>query len=190
MKFSDPNSESSEFNLNTIYEKCCRKGEVGPCGDCESCVIDKKIKEVQSWLVLAGDQTRRRCLLGLVRRIYSTEALNYLSTLLHSVLNGKDYTYARTRTNPSLDTDRWTTSGDRMLKPEELDIKLQDLWKWFELGDYYRKLNFLLKIMTYCEVQLVWIVLKQIQTQFVPSQRANKNKGLCAILVCYTAHFY
>jgi hypothetical protein len=179
MKLSNPNSESFEFNLQTVNEKrCCSAGLTGPCGFCESCLTDKKITDLKSWIEKAGNQSRKRLMLGLIRRVRSVEALTYLKGLLQSVLNGKDYTYARIRTNPNLETDRWTTSGDRVLNAKELESEIQNLWRWFEQSDYYTKVNFLLKVMKFCESQLIFLLLKQIQTQLVQDLQTSEKYEL------------
>ena len=104
MKHPSSNKETYEFNLGKAKElRCMGNSETTICGECEACALTKQITQVKRWMFRAGDQSRKRFVLGLVRRLHSVDLLEYVTKLLQP-LACKDFMYAKTRTNPSLQT--------------------------------------------------------------------------------------
>ena len=154
MKHPNSGTECFEFNLSKALNLRCVHSRFTVCGTCESCVLATRITRMKTWFSKAGDRSRRRFTLGLIRRLHSAELVCHVVQLLQPMLY-KDFTYARTRTKPSLRTDQATTSDDRALSLVTLEKDITDTWYWFETTNYWTKCNFLLAIMQDCEAHLL-----------------------------------
>ena len=154
MKHPNSGTECFEFNLSKALNLRCVHSRFTVCGGCESCVLATRITCMKTWFSKAGDRSRRRFTLGLIRRLHSSELICHVVQLLQPMLY-KDVTYARTRTKPSLRTDQATTSDDRALSLVTLEKDITDTWYWFETTNYWTKCNFLLAIMQDCEAHLL-----------------------------------
>ncbi|ELT88931.1 hypothetical protein CAPTEDRAFT_142339, partial [Capitella teleta] len=173
MKHPDLSIEASEFNLGRAPDLRCTSSssELPFCGHCDSCHLGHYLSSVQTWFSRAGHQSRRRFLLGLVRRLQSVDLLNHVIDLLKPVLH-KDFVYARTRVAPGLDGDRATNSGDRALNEVGLETSLAKVWIWFEAASYWTKSNFLMGVMRKCEPHELHIVGAHAKTLLAPQQRS------------------
>ena len=147
------------------------------CGHCQTCGLREKLVEVRAWFVRAGDQTRRRFTLGIVRRLNSVDLLQYVQTLLQPLMY-KDFTYARARTTPSLATDTATMASNRALVTQETEAVIADTWLWFQTADYWTKSNFLLGVLQLCSAALLHQIAQQAQTLLTPEKKAFKEQGI------------
>lgn len=177
MKHTTSSRESYEFNLGKAPElRCIHNQKNTICGECESCLLIKRLNSVKQWFFRAGDQSRRRFTLGLVRRLHSVDLLQHLVTLLQPLLC-KDFMYARSRTNPSLGTDRSTMSSDRALNTYETERNIAEAWYWFQSANYWTKWNFILCLFQECEAHLLNIIGIQARTQLASEQKALVHDG-------------
>ena len=177
MKHPSPNLEAFEFNLGHAPQLRCSAVEgTTECGDCESCVLSKKLEPVKEWFVRAGDSTQKRFVLGLVRRIHSVNLIQYLITILQPVMC-KDFTYSRARVHPSLDTDKATMSSDRALDPIKLEDDILQAWHFFLNASYWTKSNFLLGILSVCNSHLLYQIGMLAKTLLLSEQKAQVIEG-------------
>ena len=177
MKHPCPTVEPFEFNIGQAPQlRCGSTGKATVCGNCETCSLIRKIKHVEEWFQRVGTQSKRRLVLGLVRRFHSLDLLHYITQLLQPLL-GKDFTYARARTKPSLQTDRATMSADRALNANEIERELSSTWDWFQSSNYWTKSNFILTLLQWCEAHLLYIVGTQAKTLLASERRANIQIG-------------
>ena len=176
MKHPNRSSEAFEFNLGQAPALRCVDGKTTICGNCESCLLLKKVTPVRDWFSKAGNQSRRRFMLGLIRRLHSVNLLEYFVGLLSPLLC-KDYTYAKTRTNPSLVTDRVTVSADRALNTFDLDREITKTWYWFQSANYWTKSNFVLTVLRDCEAHLLALIGTQARTLLASERKAYVPEG-------------
>ena len=177
MKHPNPSSESYEFNLGKAKElRCLNNQQQTICGECEACILTNKLNHVKGWFYRAGDQSRRRFILGLIRRLHSVELLEYIANLLQP-LTCKDFMYARARTNPSLITDRSTMSSDRALNQIDLEKEIAEAWFWFQSANYWTKSNYIMGVMQECEAHLLAMTAVQARTLLASEKRAYELTG-------------
>ena len=177
MKHPDRSVEAFEFNLGQAPNlRCVNSDKTTVCGSCEACVLTNKINSVKTWFLRAGDQSKRRYTLGLVKRLHSADLVQYIINLLQPLLC-KDFTYARMRTKPSLATDRATMSEDRALSTAELEKNIAESWHWFQGANYWTKSNFLLGVLQCCDAHLLYAVSTSARTLLASEQRAFVEKG-------------
>ena len=177
MKHPAKNVETFEFNLGQAPKlRCINTDETTVCGSCEACILTDKLNSVKTWFLRAGDQSKRRYTLGLVKRCHSVDLVQYLINLLQPLLC-KDFTYARMRTKPSLATDRATMSQDRALSAEELEKNIAESWFWFQAANYWTKSNFLLGVLQSCDAHLLHAVGTQARTLLASERKAFVQKG-------------
>jgi F-box/WD-40 domain protein 10 len=139
-------------------------------------MLTTKLNNVKTWFLRAGDQSKRRYTLGLIRRLQSVDLVRYVINLLQPLLC-KDFTYARMRTKPSLATDQATMSCDRALSPMELEKNIADSWYWFQAANYWTKSNFLLGILQCCDAHLMHAIGTHARTLLASEQKAFIEKG-------------
>lgn len=175
MKHPSPRTENHEFNLgNALDLRCVDNSSVTVCGNCESCLLIYKIKEAKEYIGRFGDHSKKRLMLGLLRRVKSIDLLNNLSLLLRPTLN-KDFTYARARTNPSLNTDVATVSSDRAINPDAVEQETIAIWEWFFFSTYWTKTNFLFSLLQLCDSHLLHVLYTQTRTLLATEQKAAET---------------
>ena len=188
MKHPSEATEAVEFNLGRAVELCCREAgdrKVG-CSTCESCVLSRMLIDVASWFDRAGDSTRRRFLLGMVRRVRSPDMLQRLLTLMNGpLLAGRDRAYARARPQPALPTDYASTSADRALDPYDLEERICSTWKWFSRASYWSRSAFMLGCLQRCEAHLLHMVGVQAKTLFTSERNAFIPTGNCQHILLF-----
>ena len=181
MKHPSEAIEAVEFNLGRAVDlRCSDAGDrTHTCTTCESCIVAKLLVGMASWFDRAGDNTRRQFLLGLVRRVRSSDILQRLLTLLNGpLLCGRDRAYARARTHPTLSTDYGSTSADRALDPHDLQWRMGVTWKWFTTASYWSKNMFLLGCLKRCEAHQLHMVGVQAKTLIASERDAFSPKGM------------
>ncbi|XP_035825379.1 CMT1A duplicated region transcript 1 protein [Aplysia californica] len=172
MKHPVPYKEENEFNLGRALDLRCVSGAgFTVCGECESCLLTRKIREFREWFARFGDHSKKRFMLGLLRRMRSIDLLKHFVSLLQPTLN-KDCTYSRSRTNPSLDTDSATVSSDRAMSGQKVEQVTISTWEWFTQSSYWTKANFSLNILQMCEAHLLHTLHTQARTLLASEMKA------------------
>ena len=171
MKHPSPQIESFVFNLGKASDLRCNANDQKICGKCDGCVLQAKIAPTKSWLSRAGDQTKRRFVLGLLRRLHSVDLVKYVVNLLQPLLC-KDFMYARSRSKPSLATDSATLSNDRALSVVDLEKFIAETWDWFQSATYWIKSNFLINVLQECEQNLLFLIANQARTLLTSEEAA------------------
>ncbi|KAK3759040.1 hypothetical protein RRG08_022029 [Elysia crispata] len=175
MKHPSSLQETCEFNLGKALElRCAHSEAVTVCGQCESCTLTHKLRDVREWFYRFGDHSKKRFMLGLLRRTRSIDMLKNLVLLLQPTLN-KDYTYARSRTNPSLETDTATLSSDRAISATTVEQITISLWEWFSRANYWTKMNFALNLLQMCGVNLLHTLYTQARTLLASEMKAAES---------------
>lgn len=178
MKDPSPQVESFVFNLGKATDlRCTGKNEKAFCGKCEVCLLSKKLAEVKTWVPKAGDQSKKRFLLGLIRRLHSPDLMKYVAKLMEP-LCFKDYIYSRSRSNPSLTSDVSTVSHDHSLDVVELERSISETWNWFQSANYWTKSNFLIHLFKICEPHLLHVVGVQARTMVASEIKAFQPPGI------------
>ncbi|XP_064624402.1 F-box and WD repeat domain containing protein 10B-like [Lineus longissimus] len=173
MKHPSRNCEPFEFNIGKAFElRCVESDKALTCGDCESCRLVKKLNQAKQWFPRLGTQSQRRFTLGLVRRFHSVDLLEYIWSILRPLTN-KDFTYSRSRTQPSVDGDQPTVSGDRALNLAELENELSQMFDWFRQANYWTKCNFMMGIMQDCDQHLLYSIAQQAKTLLISEKKAS-----------------
>ena len=184
MKHPSTSKEVFEFNLGQALQlRCVHDSRNTICGECESCLITARLNQVKEWFFRAGDESKKRFVLGLVRRLHSVDLLVHLVRLLQPLLC-KDFMYARSRTNPSLNTDRCTMSADRAISTSELESQIAASWYWFQTANYWSKWKFMLGVLQHCEAHLLHSIGSQARTLHAAEQNATNPQGK------YFPHFF
>ncbi|GFO23350.1 F-box/WD repeat-containing protein 10 [Plakobranchus ocellatus] len=175
MKHPSPQREDCEFNLGKALElRCVNSGKTTVCGECETCTLTHKLRDVREWFSRFGDHSKKRFMLGLLRRTRSIDMLKNLVLLLQPTLN-KDYTYARSRTNPSLETDTATLSSDRAISASTVEQITISMWEWFSRANYWTKMNFALSLLQMCAVHLLHTLYTQARTLLASELKAAES---------------
>lgn len=171
-QYCSPATELFEFNLGRAPQLRCADGNRdGDCGSCESCQLTDKIKYVKEWFPRLGDQSKKRFMLGLVRRFHSIDLLHNVVSILQPLFF-KDFTYARARPKPSLKTDVATVSADHALTVMMVESYINSTWDWFHKGNYWTKSNFVLALMPFCDAHLLYTIGIQAKTFLVSEEKA------------------
>ncbi|KAL8573173.1 hypothetical protein ACOMHN_036158 [Nucella lapillus] len=174
MKHSQSNIEQYEFNLGKAHQlRCVNSGKCTVCGQCESCQLTVRLKDMKEWFHRLGDYSRKKFMLGLLRRIHSVDLLRQLVTLLQPVVM-KDCMYARTRSQPSLKTDVMTLSGDRALSEDDVLQYITSTWDWFVKLSYWSKANFAMNLLQACDAHLLSLLYTQANTLLVSEKKATE----------------
>ncbi|XP_052785771.1 F-box and WD repeat domain containing protein 10B-like isoform X2 [Mya arenaria] len=177
MKHSAPNLEVFEFNLGMAPQLRCTSTEKSTsCNECEACKLNSKVREVKQWFPRLGDHSRKRFMLGLIQRTHSAELLTQVVKLLQPVLY-KDFTYSRSRTNPSLQTDAPTLSSDRALSQKAVNNYIISTWQWYAEMNYWSKSNLALVLLQMCEAHLLHTIGVQARTLLVSEVKAAEEFG-------------
>lgn len=176
MKHPCPQIESSVFNLGNAQQLRCTQGGQTTCSKCEGCLLTQQLTSVKSWLPRVGDQSKQRFVLGLIRRLHSVELVQRVSNLLQPLLY-KDFTYARSRSKPSLDTDSATMCNDHSLNIVELEQNISQVWNWFQKANYWTKSNFLTQLLQQCDSHLLYLVGVQARTLVTSELKAFNPIG-------------
>lgn len=175
MKHSAPNVEVFEFNLGQApLLRCVNTDKATTCSECETCKLIVKIRDIKQWFPRLGDHSKKRFMLGLMQRTHSAELLKQVVTLLQPVLC-KDFTYSRSRTNPSLPTDTPTLSSDRALVPKKVDNYISSSWQWYADSNYWSKSNFALGLLQMCDAHLLHVIGAQARTLLMSEERAAQE---------------
>lgn len=176
MKYSSAQREDQEFSLSTALERrCVSATRFLNCGKCESCILVQKVREVKQWFFRFGDYSKKRFMLGLLHRIKSISLLKSLTAVLQFT-STKDRTYARARTNPSLDTDIENVSSDHAICTIKMEQVLDSTWEWFTHANYWTKKNFMLSFLQMCEAHLLHVLYKQANTLLAAELKAADSQ--------------
>ena len=186
MKHTQTNIEQYEFNLGKAHElRCVNTGKSTVCGQCETCQLTLKLKEMKEWFHRLGDYSRKKFMLGLLRRIHSVDLLQQLVSLLQPVVM-KDFMYARTRSQPSLKTDVMTLSADRALLEDDVLQYITSTWDWFVKSSYWSKANFAFSLLQACDAHLLHLLYTQANTLLVSERKALEAlPGIYIIFFCW-----
>ncbi|CAL1542800.1 unnamed protein product [Lymnaea stagnalis] len=175
MKHPSSHKEEHEFNIGQALELRCKNTPTyTACGQCQTCTLTSKIKEFKEWFFRFGDHSKKRFMLGLLRRIRSVDLLKNLITLLQPVVN-KDQTYARARTHPSLKTDVATISSDRAMNSNQVEQVTISTWEWFSHATYWTKMNFALNLLQKCDAHLIYELYMQARTLLASEIKAEET---------------
>lgn len=177
MKHSSPNIEVFEFNLGHAPQlRCVNTDKSTSCSKCEACQLIVKIREIKQWFPRFGDHSKKRFMLGLIQRTHSAELLAQVVKLLQPLLC-KDFTYSRSRTNPSLLTDTSTLSSDRALAQKDVDHFTVTSWQWYAEANYWSKSNFALALLQMCDAHLLHTIGAQARTLLISEVKAAEEFG-------------
>ncbi|XP_038064299.1 CMT1A duplicated region transcript 1 protein-like [Patiria miniata] len=177
MKHPSENVEHFEYNLGKAPELRCEYGTVTTtCDRCESCRIRHRLARTRQWFLRAGEKTRKTFMLGLVRQFNSLTLLRYAVNLLNPLI-GKDFTYARSRTHPSVGGDGASTGDDRALWTSKTEQTVTEAWQWFKEAKYWSKANYLLGVLQMCNGELLYSIGTLARTMLASEERARE--GVC-----------
>ncbi|XP_075702370.1 F-box and WD repeat domain containing protein 10B-like [Rhinoderma darwinii] len=148
--------EISEFKLQCAPDLRCENqpSRMPLCQVCETCVLGTKVVVTKELFIRAGHSSQRKFLFGVIRRLKSLDLLVYMERVLEPAL-GKDYTYSRSRINPSLAQDFSTSGSDRALNKHMLHQFMTETWEWFRIGSYWTKVNYTLHLLQMCSTHLL-----------------------------------
>ncbi|XP_056406213.1 F-box and WD repeat domain containing protein 10B-like [Hyla sarda] len=148
--------EISEFRLQCAPDLRCenQSSRMPLCQVCETCVLATKLALTKELFIRAGHGSQRKFLFGVIRRFRSLDLLVHMEKVLEPAL-GKDFTYSRSRINPSLAQDFSTSSSDRALNKHELHLFMMETWEWFGSGTYWTKANYALHLLQMCSSHLL-----------------------------------
>ena len=177
MKKPSPQIESFVFNLGNASNLRCTGINKTVCGKCEGCILRLEVNKIKAWLPKAGGQSKKRFVLGLIRRLHSVDLVQHVVNLLQPLLC-KDFMYSRSRSKPSLETDTPTMSHDRALDVVQLEQNVAETWDWFQSANYWTKSNFLTHVLQGCEAHLLYIVGVQARTLLSTELNAFHPIGL------------
>lgn len=190
----DRNSEYYEFSVGKAGElRCAQALEDRECGECESCLLTHSIISTKNWFWRCSHQVKKRFLMGIVQRYHSVDLLKYTMQILQPLIS-KDYTYARNRIVPSLETDTAQASSNRALSMVDIDHSIKYTWNWFVSSNYWTKSNFLLGLFKMCDIHLLFMVGNHAKTLLSSEIKALASKGNAEwcqnVHYCYSLEFF
>ncbi|XP_069808291.1 F-box and WD repeat domain containing protein 10B-like [Dendropsophus ebraccatus] len=148
--------EISEFRLQCAPELRCENqaARMPMCQECQTCALANKLAVTKELFIRAGHGSQRKFLFGVIRRFRSRDLLVYMENVLEPAL-GKDFTYSRSRINPSLAQDFSTSGSDRALNKHDLHRFMAETWEWFRSASYWTKANYTLHLLQMCSSHLL-----------------------------------
>ncbi|KAM3921016.1 F-box/WD repeat-containing protein 10 [Leptodactylus fuscus] len=148
--------EISEYKLQYAPDLRCenQSSRMPLCQVCETCVLATRLAVTKELFIRAGHNSQRKFLFGVIRRFKSLDLLVYIEKVLEPAL-GKDFTYSRSRINPSLAQDFSTSGSDRALDKQVLGQFMTETWEWFRKGSYWTKANYALLLLQMCNSHLL-----------------------------------
>lgn len=178
MKHPSANLEVFEFNIGKAQSlRCASSDKAISCGECETCLLSNRMKNAKEFFPKMGDHSKKRFMLGLIRRFHSVDLLQQMVSLLQP-LTCKDFTYSRSRAAPSLNTDMTTFSSDRAMDLREVEDFITSTWMWFQKSKYWTKANFALSLLQLCESSLLHTLSSQARTLLISEEKAaSKGSG-------------
>ncbi|XP_062599393.1 F-box and WD repeat domain containing protein 10B-like [Saccostrea cucullata] len=173
MKHPSANLEVFEFNIGKAQSlRCASSATAISCGECETCLLSDRMKNAKEFFPKLGSHSKKRFMLGLMRRFHSVDLLHQMVSLLQP-LSCKDFTYSRSRAAPSLDTDMTTFSSDRAMDLMEVEQFITGTWMWFQKANYWTKANFALSLLQLCEISLLHTLSSQARTLLISEEKAT-----------------
>lgn len=173
MKHPSANLEVFEFNIGKAQSlRCAGSSRAISCGECETCLLTDRMKHAKEFFPKMGDHSKKRFMLGLMRRFHSVDLLQQMVSLLQP-LTCKDFTYSRSRVAPSLDTDSSTFSSDRAMDLMEVEQFVTGTWMWFQKSNYWTKANFALSLLRLCDSSLLHTLGSQARTLLISEEKAT-----------------
>lgn len=173
MKHPSASLEVFEFNIGKAPSlRCASSQQAISCGECETCLLSDRMKNAKEFFPKMGDHSRKRFMLGLMRRFHSVDLLHQMVSLLQP-LSCKDFTYSRSRAAPSLDTDMTTFSSDRAMDLMEVERFITGTWMWFQKAMYWTKANFALSLLQLCDSSLLHTLSSQARTLLITEEKAT-----------------
>lgn len=173
----DRNSEQYVLNIGKALElKCAQPLMDQECGECEVCLLAQSIIATRNWFWRCSDQVKKRFVIGIVQRFHSVDLLKHTIRLLRPLL-AKDYTYARSRTAPGLNTDTARLSSNRALSSSEIEVNIRYTWNWFVSSNYWTKSNFLLGLLQMCNMHLLFTAGNHAKTLLAAEVKALSHRG-------------
>ncbi|XP_069606722.1 F-box and WD repeat domain containing protein 10B isoform X1 [Ranitomeya imitator] len=177
--------EISELKLQYAPDLRCenQSPRMPLCQVCETCVLATKLAITKEVFTRAGNYAQRKFLFGVITRFKSLDLLVYMEKVLEPAL-GKDFTYSRSRINPSLAQDFSTSGSNRALNKHVLRQFITETWEWFRNGSYWTKANYALLLLQMCSANLlqsaanlIHVLIAQ-ETEFQEShEEKSKLKG-------------
>ncbi|XP_063961224.1 F-box and WD repeat domain containing protein 10B-like [Lytechinus pictus] len=180
MKHPPTSTENFEFNIGQSPDlRCLAAKGTTTCTRCESCVVRTRLLDTRQWFPRAGETSRKKFVLGLVRRFNSANLFSYIVGILKP-LCGKDYLYSRSRANPGLVGDHVDAGCDRALRKQVIDTMMSDTLRWFASAPYWSKSNYALGVLQTCNGELVHAVYKFSQTMLMNERQKQlqRNKNI------------
>nr|XP_033816684.1 CMT1A duplicated region transcript 1 protein [Geotrypetes seraphini] len=169
--------ESLAFRLDRVRELRCinASSPIPLCESCETCILSSKVSFTKEWFQRAGETSKKKFVIGIVHRFNSSELLAYIERLLQPTL-GKDFTYSRSRINPSLAEDLGAFDSDRALDKKMLRQAMLETWEWFKHGTYWTKANYSLQLLRLCHPDLLRIAANIIHVLLIRERNASPAK--------------
>ncbi|MBN3307591.1 FBW10 protein, partial [Amia calva] len=193
--------QTCELRLDRAQDLTCGgggggdAGAVSICGRCQSCHCRARLAASSRWFLRAGDACKRRFVTGLIMRCHSPDLLEKTRHVLRATL-AKDFTYSRSRPQPSLPGDSGTWGGDRALDPGLLRREMLDTWDWFGRSPYWTKANYLLGLLALCSAQLLHVVGNLVRVLIIRhkrhslrSQTTGESTALDCLRVCLLIYY-
>ncbi|XP_075071339.1 F-box and WD repeat domain containing protein 10B [Mixophyes fleayi] len=169
--------EVSEFKLQYAPDLRCedQSSRVPLCQVCKTCIMATKLTTTKEWFLRSGEISQRKFLFGVIRRLKSLDLLVYIEKCLQPTL-GKDFTYSRSRINPSLAQDLSISSSDRALSRHQLWQFMAETWEWFKSGSYWTKSNYTLLLLQMCSPHQLHDAANLIHVLIVQKRQQGENQ--------------
>ena len=142
----------SQFNLLGIFTLKCNVKEPSFCLQCESCRLIDKINSTKSWFRSLGYNNQKLFLEELIQS--APDLMNKLPAILYG-LHSKDYQYAKSRLEPSVDHDGFQSNTNHSLDINKIKDNMTDCLSWFRSASEWTHSNYILVLLQLCSTQLL-----------------------------------
>lgn len=127
------------------------------------------------WLMGAEETAKRRFLTGILVRCESLEVLESVQNVLQVTLR-KDFTYTRSRVKAGhmATVPNYNSAQDAKLFGKEM----LNTWEWFKKSPNLTKANYLLKLLAFCDANLLHM-LGNLARVLIAREKRNINFLRC-----------
>lgn len=141
------------------------------CGMCPSCVFAPEPPGSEHCLWTASDQLRRDFIVALVLRCKSVSVLQTIQEAL-SFTSWTLFNYGR--------SERFQNSPTSVRKPasagKPLGLDVEKIWDWFDSTSDLTKSRYILRLFSFCDLELLRMAANLSNVLLVRQQRENRHK--------------
>ena len=166
------------MDIRKIGDVKCSAGPRRDCGNCESCIMQRKLAMADECLSRVSEAKKQTYIRSLLQRCNSVEIISSLVGLLEPLMH-KDFIYAKSKVNATFDKDlvNMTNLSNRSMDITTVESYMLDDMIWFSSASSWAKLNYLLYILKLCNSFTLENVVTFLKNQYEILRKQALNKS-------------